>query len=78
VVEEDVLGLERAELGAGLVVADPKEVTVHYVLKAGDEVAVTIVVGPVRTLLKGGRLGGFVRGDSIVPSSSGPRQRTCR
>ena len=50
--EEDVLGLERAELGAGLVVADTKEVFVHHVLEAGNEVAIAIVVGPAHTLLK--------------------------
>ena len=72
VTEEDILWLERAELGAGLVVANAKEVVVRHAPKAGDEVAVVIVVGPSRMLLKGGHPRGVDRGGSIVRSGSGP------
>ena len=78
VAEEGVLGLERAELGDGLVVADTKEVVAPHALEAGDEVAVAIVVGFARTLLNGGRPGSVGRGDGIVSSGSGPRQWTHR
>ena len=75
--EEDVPGLERAELGAGLVIADAEEVIVCHVLEAGNKVAVTIVVDPAATLPKGSHPGGAGGGSSIVRSGSGPRQRTC-
>ena len=76
VAEEDVLGLERGKLGAGLVVADAKEIVVRHARKAGDEGTVVIVVVPTCTILKGGRLGGVSRGGSIVLSGSRRRKWT--
>ena len=43
-----------------------------------EDVAVVVVVGPARTILKGGRPRGFGRGNSIVGSNLRRRQRTCR
>ena len=39
--EENILGLERIELGARLVVADAKNVGVRHALEADEKVAVT-------------------------------------
>ena len=38
VAGEDRLGLERTELGAGLVLSDIKEVVVRHALESGKEV----------------------------------------
>ena len=76
--EEDVLGLERAELGAGLVVADVEEIAVHHVLEAGGVDAVATVICPARNVLGGGRPGDTSGGGSIVCSGRGSRQWTRR
>ena len=41
VTKEDVIGIERTELGEGLVVSDTEEVVVYHILKADKEMAVT-------------------------------------